>query len=91
MTSQLTDSLAEQPHVLLFLLVAWRAAAAVVGVETVGEVLGVVEAGLAGVVLPARVVALVGQVALVHPALQAAQVQPHLVVLEDPKIQRFLL
>lgn len=45
------------------------------------EVLGVVQASLVGVLLPASVVALVRDVALASPGLELSEVQPGLVVL----------
>jgi len=45
-------------------------------------VFGVVEAALVRVLLPARVVALVGDVALAAARLELSEVQPRLVVLE---------
>ena len=47
------------------------------------EVFGVVQASLVGVLLPAGVVALVGDVALSSPRLKLPEVQPGLVVLKD--------
>ena len=44
---------------------------------------GVVQASLVGVLLPAGVVALVGDVALSSPRLKLPEVQPGLVVLKD--------
>ena len=45
------------------------------------EVLGVVQASLVGVLLPARVVALVRDVALAPASLKLSKVQPGLIVL----------
>lgn len=79
--SQFTDPLAQGLKLLLLFVVMLHPLARV-AVGTVAEVRRVVEAAHLGVVVPAQVVALVGDVALVHPALQTPQVQPHLVVLE---------
>lgn len=71
-SSQVTDPLTEGLQLLLLLSIT---------VGAVGEVQRVLQTAELGVVLPAQVVALVGDVALSHPGLQVPQVQPHLEVL----------
>lgn len=71
-SSQVTDPLTEGLQLLLLLSIT---------VGAVGQVQRVMQTAELGVVLPAQVVALVGDVALLHPGLQVPQVQPHLEVL----------
>lgn len=78
-SSEFTDPLTEGLQLLL--LVTLHPRPDVTG--TVAEMQGVVEAAELGVVMPAQVVALVGDVALVHPGFQVPQIQPHLVVLVE--------
>lgn len=67
-SSEVTDSLAERLQLRLLPLVGLHPLSAVTA-GAVGEVQGVVEAAELGVMMPAQVIAFMGDVALVHAGL----------------------
>lgn len=86
-SSEVTDSLAEGLQLRLLPLVGLRPLPAVAA-GAVGEVQRVVEAAELGVMMPAQVIAFMGDVALVHPGLQVPEVEPHLIVLAEQNNKR---
>lgn len=86
-SSEVTDSLAEGLQLRLQPLVGLRPLPAVAA-GAVGEVQRVVEAAELGVMMPAQVIAFMGDVALVHPGLQVPEVEPHLIVLAEQNNKR---